>query len=98
MLLIQVPVHVVISDYFIVFFSFEKMISDEYQGVIVCLVLKDLISKRELFEGRSSPKFDKFEAFSRGRLSTMEGWYVVSISVYSIFKVPYFPAIKYMRL
>jgi hypothetical protein len=56
------------------------MISDKYQGVIVYLVLKDLISKGELFGGRSSPKFDEFKAFSTGRLSTMEGWYVVSNS------------------
>ena len=37
------------------------MISDKYQGVIVYLVLKDLISKEELFGGESSPRFDDFE-------------------------------------
>jgi hexokinase len=60
------------------------MISDKYQGEIVCLVLKDLISKGELFGGKSSHKFDKFKAFSTGRLSTMEGWYVMS-NRFSIF-------------
>jgi hexokinase len=63
----------------IILFSFEKMISDKYQGRIVCLVLKDLIRERALFGGKSSPKFDKFEAFSTGRLSTMEGWYVMYV-------------------
>ena len=60
--------------------SFEKMISDKYQGVIVCLVLKDLICEGELFGGQSSPKFDKlnFEIFNTKRLSDMEGWYVLS--------------------
>jgi hypothetical protein len=53
------------------------MISDKYQGILVNLVLKDLISKGQLFGGNSSPKLDAFEGFSTGRLSTMEGWYVV---------------------
>ena len=65
--------------------SFEKMISDKYQGVIVCLILKDLINKGELFGGQSSPRFDNFETFNTQRLSTMEGWYV--LSNYSIFKI-----------
>jgi hypothetical protein len=63
------------------------MISDKYQGVIVYRVLKDLIRKRELFRGMSSPKFDKFEAFSTGRLSIMEGWYVVSNSILRVLKI-----------
>jgi hypothetical protein len=63
------------------------MISDKYQGIIVCLVLKDLIGKGELFGGNSPPIFDAFEAFSTTKLSIMEGWYVVSYSVYSIFKI-----------
>ena len=63
---------------------FEKMISDKYQGVIVCLVLKDLIDKKELFGGESSPIFDKCENVSTHKLSTMEGWYVVSNIIYSI--------------
>ena len=53
------------------------MISDKYQGRIVYLVLKDLISKGELFKGVTSPKFNEFEAFTTGRLSTMEGWYII---------------------
>ena len=60
------------------------MISDKYQGVIVCLILKDLISEGELFGGKSSPKFDEFESFSTQRLSTMEGWYVLSNSIYIV--------------
>ena len=60
------------------------MISDKYQGIIVYLVLKDLISKRELFGGESSDRFDEFKAFSTGRLSTMEGWYVLSNSIFKI--------------
>ena len=62
--------------------SFEKMISNKYQGRIVCLVLKDLISKQELFGGKSSPRFDDFKEFSTERLSTMEGWYVLSNNIY----------------
>ena len=60
---------------------FEKMISDKYQGRIVCLILKDLIIRGELFGGKSSPRFDGVESFSTGRLSTMEGWYVLSNSI-----------------
>ena len=54
------------------------MISDKYQGVIVYLILKDLISEGELFGGESSPRFDDFKEFSTQRLSTMEGWYALS--------------------
>ena len=58
------------------------MISDKYQGRIVYLVLKDLISKGALFGGESSRRFDNFETFSTQKLSTMEGWYICSIQLY----------------
>jgi hypothetical protein len=68
------------------YFSFEKIISDKHQGEIVYLVLKDLINKGELFEGESSAAFDKLQAFSRRRLGTMEGWYVM-FNNYTIFHI-----------
>ena len=49
---------------------------------MVYLILKDLISEQELFGGQSSPKFDDFEEFSTQKLSTMEGWYVLSNNNY----------------
>ena len=73
---------IIISGYVL---SFDKLIADKYQGRIVYLILEDLISKGELFGGQSSPRFDDFESFNTQRLSTMEGWYV--LSNYSIFKI-----------
>ena len=58
--------------------SFEKMISGNYLGEIVRLALKDLINKKLLFGGKSSIKFDKPEAFTTKRLSSIEEGYVIS--------------------
>ena len=58
------------------------MISNKYQGRIVYLVLKDLISKGELFGEQSSDRFDNFKEFSTQRLSTMEGWYILSNNIF----------------
>ena len=52
------------------------MISGKYLGEIVRLALKGLITSGSLFKGKSSAKFDTFEAFETKYLSIIEGGYV----------------------
>ena len=54
------------------------MISGNYLGEIVRLALKDLISKGALFGGKSSAKFNEFEAFKLKYLCFIESGYVMS--------------------
>ena len=59
--------------------SFEKMISEDYQGLIICRVIKDLHKENKLFGKQKVTNFDKFEAFCRRSLGIIEVWYVVII-------------------
>ena len=52
---------------------YEKMISGKYLGEIVRLAAKSLIESGSLFGGKSSDKFDTFEAFGTKYLSVIEG-------------------------
>ncbi len=54
------------------------MISGKYLGEIVRLALKDLVCSGALCGGKSSTKFDTFEAFGTKYLSIIEGGYVMS--------------------
>ena len=60
-------------------YRYEKMISGKYLGEVVRLALKGLISNGALFGGKSSTKFDTFEAFGTKYLSDIEGGYVSEI-------------------
>ena len=69
------------------------MISEEQQGVVVCRALKDLHIKNQLFIGERDTElnfneigqratkinFDEVEAFFKGSLGIIEGWYVIII-------------------
>lgn len=61
------------------------MISGKYLGEIVRLALKALISNGALFGGKSSTKFDIFEAFGTKYLSIIEGGYDNSIMIITTF-------------
>lgn len=54
------------------FFSYEKMISGKYLGEIVRQALQSLVKSGDLFKGKSSEKFDTFEAFETKYVSTIE--------------------------
>ena len=73
---LSVNIHVHDIVYHALCSSYEKMISGKYLGEIVRLALKDLISSGALFGGKSSTKFDMFEAFGTKYLSLIEGGYV----------------------
>lgn len=51
----------------------EKIVSGMYLGELARLVLKDLISKKILFEGRSRAAFDKRQNFKTEYMSVIEG-------------------------
>lgn len=53
--------------------SYEKMISGKYLGELARLALKKLIQEGHLFGGKTSAKFDKFEAFETKYVSIVEG-------------------------
>jgi len=58
------------------FLSYEKMISGKYLGEIARLALQKLVKCGNLFGGKSSTKFDTFEAFESKYVSIIEGRFV----------------------
>ena len=55
------------------------MISGKYLGEIACLALQKLVKCGNLFGGKSSTKFDTFEAFESKYVSIIEGRFVIKI-------------------
>ena len=58
--------------FFVSHFSYEKMISGKYLGEIARQALQSLVKSGKLFGGKSTEKFDKFEAFETKFVSTVE--------------------------
>lgn len=58
----------------------EKMVSGMYLGEVARLVLRDLISKKSLFQGRGSSAFNKRQRFKTEYMSIMEGDKGVNLS------------------
>ena len=63
--------------------SFEKTISGKYLGELVRLALQKLVKCGQLFGGKSSAKFDKFEAFETKYVSIVEGRFVTGILIFT---------------
>ena len=61
--------------------SYEKMISGKYLGEIARLALQKLVKGGQLFGGKSSTKFDTFEAFESKYVSIIEGRFVETTCV-----------------
>ena len=60
--------------------SFEKTISGKYLGELVRLALQKLVRCGQLFGGKSSTKFDQFEAFKTEYVSIIEGRFVTMLT------------------
>lgn len=63
--------------------SFEKTISGKYLGELVRLALQKLVKCGQLFGGKSSAKFDKFEVFETKYVSIVEGRFVTEILIFT---------------
>ena len=53
--------------------SYEKCISGKYLGEISRLAMQKLVKAGQLFGGKSSALFDKFEGFETKYVSIIEG-------------------------
>ena len=58
--------------FYVFFFSYEKCISGKYVGEITRQALQKLVKSGDLFGGKSSEKFDTFEAFETQYVSMIE--------------------------
>ena len=67
--------------------SFEKTISGKYLGELVRLALQKLVKCGQLFGGKSSTKFDQFEAFETKYVSIIEGRFVTILTCQLILRV-----------
>ena len=67
--------------------SFEKTISGKYLGELVRLALQKLVKCGQLFGGKSSAKFDQFEAFETKYVSIIEGRFVTILTCELVLRV-----------